>query len=99
MRISDWSSDVCSSDLQGFDVVMLDFNSMYPYIMKNTKFPIGTPYFISEVRDLKSFCLQNDAFIYVNISCKDNFDFPLIMFNHNGSNIQPTGNRKSVVYV
>src|SRR3546814_13979470 len=37
MRISDWSSDVCSSDLEGFDDCRYQFHRLSPYPVENYK--------------------------------------------------------------
>ena len=82
----------------GSNVVMLDFNNMYSNIMKNTKFPLGLPKFTLSVDGLKEFCLEYSAFIYVEIFCDEDLEFPLIMLNHNHSSIQPVGYFRQVVW-
>src|SRR3546814_20675595 len=43
MRISDWSSDVCSSDLPGFSVGVLLTTPPFPYTRKQVAEPTGLP--------------------------------------------------------
>lgn len=82
----------------GKDLVLLDFNSMYPAIMARTKFGIGRSKFTHNVSNLYEFCQKYTAFIKVKIICKKELKYPLITIKHNNKNVQPTGIFVQTVY-
>lgn len=82
----------------GKDIVLLDFNSMYPAIMARTKFGTGRAKFIHNVSDLHEFCKKYLAFIKVKVHCKKELKFPLITVKHNNKNIQPAGTFVQTIY-
>lgn len=75
----------------GVDLVILDFNSMYPAIMQKTKFGLGKAKFLHKIDDLYNFCKNNNAFIKVKVTCSKELKYPLITVKSNDKNIQPTG--------
>jgi len=78
----------------GKNLVMLDFNSMYPHIMSESVFGINRPKEIAlkdEYSDnLEKLCL-NPGFVEVIIKCKSNLNKPLIAIKYKKKIVQPTG--------
>jgi DNA polymerase elongation subunit (family B) len=75
----------------GENLVFLDVNSLYPYVMANNKFGIGNPrskYLNSS--DLHSFCREHQGFVLSKVLCKNMYQ-PLIALKKDGINIQPVG--------
>ena len=83
---------------EGKDLVVLDFNSMYPAIMARTKFGTGRAKFIHEVNDLYSFCQREVAFVKVKVTCRSGLRLPLLALKFKQKNIQPTGTFIVTVY-
>lgn len=74
----------------GKDLVMLDYNSMYPFIMKELALGIGRPKKVFSIENLNEFC-KKPGFVQVEISCKDELRQPLISIKSNKKIIQPVG--------
>lgn len=74
----------------GKDLIMLDYNAMYPFIMSNLELGIERPKKVFVIENLKEFC-KTQGFVKVEISCKDELKQPLISIKINKKIIQPVG--------
>lgn len=79
----------------GQNLIMLDVNSMYPFIMRNIELGKDSGRFIfenKELKDLKTFTKKNIGFTKVIVDCKKNYRYPLIPYQQEDHKIiYPTG--------
>jgi len=74
----------------GTELVMLDFNSMYPSIMAEAKFGIDKPKKVLNTENLSEFC-KKLGFVKVKVKCNTDFEQPLLAFKVHEKIIQPQG--------
>lgn len=70
-----------------------DINSMYPYIMKVNKFPIGDPIYSTDTNLDNYF-----GFVYCKITAPDNLYIPILPYLLKGKLICPTGTWYSMYF-
>lgn len=75
------------SSLQGEKVYGYDINSLYPSVMKDFEFPVGSPKFVEGHVDISS----SFGFIKVKVIAPDNLHIPLLQTKVNGRTVAPLG--------
>lgn len=72
----------------GKNLIVLDINALYPYIMSNVKYSNSLPKYTRKIGNLKLFCNTFKAFIKVKMYCKPGLKHPLIAKKIKNKNIQ-----------
>ena len=80
----------------GENLVMLDFNSMYPYIMTELKLGLDKIKIYRNITNMQEFCL-NPGFMEVDVICKKELRLPFLALKHNNKILQPTGNFRTII--
>ena len=69
-------------------VYCYDVNSLYPYVMSNSSFPVGTPRFFEGSQiDLTAF--ETFGFLKVKVHAPKDLNIPLLQLRRNGKTISP----------
>lgn len=88
----------------GKKIVELDVNSMYPSVMKNTKFGLGKPIYIKNIKNIKDFCEKYIGFIKCNVKSIKYMKYPTLSIKYQINDkedsklIQALGEFTSVFY-
>jgi hypothetical protein len=88
----------------GKNIIQLDVNSMYPYVMQNTKYPISKPFKIYNIKNIKKsknlleFCEKYVSFIKCKVRNIKKMRYPFIALKRKNKLIQPLGTFIKTLY-
>lgn len=74
---------------KGKKIYVYDVNSLYPFVMKNNQYPVGSPtYFEGDILKTDS---NPFGFFYANITSPDYLNHPILQLHYNLRTVSPLG--------